>query len=213
MRSNKIHTGLMLCCLALFSACHINPPGNGDGPKKNNKKRSTDYLEIAPNYDQKAPANLAILPVHAEKSVNEVNQEALRNLFYDKLMKKDYVSLSIAFTDKVLKDLGIHHTPCVMNKDWNRDAYKNVFTEYCDGVAIFSIEHYKESGQPGRYGIEIWGKAAIFDSKNMNLLFERYLRQTLYPTDPGGGRDKYIKKALEEFAALLLKKLPKKKKA
>ena len=85
-----------------------------------------------------------------------------------------------------------------------------VVSTYCDAVVLVSIERYLESGQPDRFGIDIWGKLCLFNAVNMEPLYEHYTRRTLHPTDPGGGRERFIQKALEEYVELLLGSLPRK---
>jgi hypothetical protein len=175
-------------------------------PKKGSY--STDRLSLAKDFEQKSPANLVILPVEAADTMDFQNKNSLREICYSKLLKKGYAPLSLSFTDRTLRDLGRYHTPLSEETVWNADPFKAILAEYCDALVLVSIERYLESGQPGRSGIVVWGKVGVFDSSSMELLYEHYTRQTLHPTDPGGGRDRYIQKALEEFTELLLRGLP-----
>jgi len=169
---------------------------------------TTDRMTLSPRFHEHCPANLMILPVEGEDSLDWEGKSLLRDISYEKLMQKGYAPLSQTFVDKTLRDLGRFHTPRCLDQAWNPEPFKEILTPYCDGVVMISIERYLESGQPSRSGIVIWGKAAVFDAQSMELLYENYIRPTLHPTDPGTGRDRYIRKALEEFVDLLFGGLP-----
>ncbi len=175
---------------------------------KKTESYKVDHLEISPAFQKKKPANLVILPIDAVKSLDIKGRNTLRKFAYDNFIKKGYAPLSITFTDRTLREIGRHHTPICNGTEWNRDPFMGAFSDYVDAVVLFSIERYQEAGQANRYGIEIWGKVGIFDASSMDLLFEYYTRQSLHPTDPGGGRDRIIQKALEEFSDLIFLKLP-----
>lgn len=174
------------------------------------KTDTTDRFTLCTDFQERAPANLAILPVGGGDVMDAKTCAMFRDSLYDLFLNKGYAPLSPAFTDKSLRDIGLFHTPVRAQSDWNTSPFTDAFTEYCDGLALISVDRYRESGQPDRFGIEIWGRVGIFDARSMDLLFEHYTRQILHPTDPGGGRERFILKALEEFSVLLLGPLPQK---
>lgn len=199
MRS--MHVIAALAVLALVSvSCEL--------VGKNTDPYSTDKVTVAKDFTSRAPANLAILPVEAVDSMDTEGCNRLRDLCYDLFMEKGYAPLSKTFVDKTLREMGKTHTPIVLDKVWNTEPFKETMSTYSDALVFVSIERYLESGKPDQSGIIVWGKVAIFDSLSMELLFEHFTRQTLHPTDPGGGRELFIRKALEEFTQLMLRPLP-----
>jgi hypothetical protein len=193
----------MALMVLMLGACKL--------PKKAKDSYPSDRLVIRPELKERKPANLAILPVEAVESMDSIGKTKLRKLIYDQFLEKDYAPLSLTFTDRTLRDMGRFHTPISLETQWNTSPFKGAMSCYCDAVAFVSIEHYLESGQPDQHGIDVWGKVALFDAETMELLMENYTRLPLHPTDPGGGRERFIRKALEEFAELLLKPLPRRK--
>jgi hypothetical protein len=175
---------------------------------KNKDPYSTDKITMVKDFSTRAPANLAILPVESVDSMDATGRDRLRDLCYDLFMQKGYAPLSTSFVDKTLREMGKTHTPIARDKVWNTEPFKDLMATYADALVFVSIERYLESGKPDQSGIIVWGKVAIFDSLSMELLFEHFTRQTLHPTDPGGGRELFIRKALEEFTQLLLRPLP-----
>ena len=171
----------------------------------------TDSLKITRNFETRMPANVAIFPVESVDSMDSTGKGALRKTAYKILLQKGYAPLSISFTDRTLRDQGRSHTPLCSGTAWNVEPFKGAFSDYCEAVVFVTVERYLESGQTGRQGIDIWGKVGLFDSKTMELLFEHYTRQTLHPTDPGGGRERIIQKAVEEFSGLVFGPLPARK--
>ncbi|MFH2001519.1 MAG: hypothetical protein ABIK28_17685 [Planctomycetota bacterium] len=169
---------------------------------------TTDRLTLVDDFADRGIASVAILPVVAEDSMDLKGKKDFREICYNLFLKKNYAPVSLTFTDRTLQDMGRFHTPLCLNNDWNTDPFKGNLSCYCDAVVFVSIERYLESGQPEQSGIIIWGKIGIFDADSMEVLYEYYTRHTLHPTDPGGGRDLFIHKALEEFAQLILGPLP-----
>lgn len=186
--------------LLIPCACRIN--------KSQPEPYKTDRLTIAEDFKVKTPANIAILPVEGVGSLNATNKGRLRSNAYNIFLEKNYAPLSLSFTDRTLRKIGRNHTPLLTDDGWNTQPFKGALSSYCDAVAFISVERYLESGQPDKKGIQIWGKVGLFDTSSMELLMEYYTRQTLHPTDPGGGRDRFVRKAMEEFAELLLVHLP-----
>lgn len=199
MRISGWLLGLAMVCL-LSGGCKLMNSGKDT--------YTTDRLTIAGDFDERAPANLMVFPVETEESLDFEDKLQLREYVYDLMMKKGYAPLALTFTDRTLRDLGRYHTPLWVDSAWNLDPFKEVLAGYCDALVFITIDRYLESGQPGKSGIIIWGKVAIFDAATMDQLFEHYTRQTLHPTDPGGGRERYIHQALEEFTEILLGSLP-----
>lgn len=199
MRWNGLFLALAAVAL-LTGACTIFDP--------NRDPYTTDRLTVAKDYAEKAPANVIIFPVETEETIDFQGKQLLREFTYSLLMKKGYAPLALTFTDRTLRDLGRHHTPLLLEGAWNIEPFEEVLSTYCDALVFMTIDRYLESGKPGQSGIVIWGRVAIFDAKNMELLYEHYTRQTLHPTDPGGGRELYIRKALQEYIDLLLGSLP-----
>ena len=171
----------------------------------------TDSLMKVRDFETRMPANLAIMPVETVDSMDVAGKGTLRKTAYKHLLQKGYAPLSTSFTDRTLRDMGRSHTPLCSGTVWNVEPFKGALSDYCEAVVFIAVERYLESGQTGRHGIDIWGKVGIFDSSTMELLFEHYTRQSLHPTDPGGGRERIIQKAVEEFAGLVLGPLPTRK--
>ena len=188
-----------------------NPDGSGYPGTNEEKRDTTDYRWICKDYSSRAPANVTILPIHGGEGLDGSARDALRNLIYDGVMDKGYAPLSTSFTDRTLREIGLLHTPVVRDGKWNLEPLKDRFTAYCDALAVFTIERYTVSGQPGRFGIEIWGKMGLFDTKTMEPLFEHYTRQRLHPTDAGGGRDRFIRRAHQSYVKQILGRLPDRK--
>ncbi|MBU0756294.1 MAG: hypothetical protein KJ645_14225 [Planctomycetes bacterium] len=184
----------------MFTACNLVKSGKDP--------YTTDRLVVAGEYEDKSPANLMVFPVETEESLDFEDKLQLREYVYSLLMKKGYAPLALTFTDRTLRDLGRYHTPLWGEDAWNTEPFKEALAEYSDAVVFLTIDRYLESGQPGKSGILIWGKVGIFDTRSMELLFEHYTRQTLHPTDLGGGRERYIHQALKEFTEILLGALP-----
>jgi hypothetical protein len=168
----------------------------------------TDSLKKAADLERRMPANVALLPVEAVEAMDFSEKDTLRKEAYGILLRKGFAPLSIAFTDRTLRDMGRMHTPLCSGTAWNTEPFKGAFADYCDALVLFSVERYQESGQTDRHGIDIWGKVGVFDARTMEMLFEHYTRQSLHPTDPGGGRERIIQKAVREFAQLVLAPLP-----
>jgi hypothetical protein len=172
---------------------------------------TTDRMVLVDGYQDKAPGSVAILPVEAVDSLDFQERGTLRDDVYNLLLKKGYAPLALPFTDRTLRDLGRSHTPLCQDQSWNVEPLKGVMGDYADALVMICVDRYLESGQPGTAGIQIWGKVGVFDSRSGEMLYEHYTRRTLHPTDPGGGRELYIQKAVEEFAQFLLSGLPEKR--
>lgn len=196
----------LLLCLALivagvcFSGC--------EALQSDKNSYSTDRRFLVKDFPDRGVAGIAILPVVAEDSMDLQCKNDLREICYNVFLKKNYAPVSLTFTDRTLRDLGRLHTPLCLNKKWNTEPFQENFSTYCDALVMVSVERYLDSGQPDQSGIIIWGKIGVFDATTMELLYENYTRQTLHPTDPGGGRELFIHKALEEYAQLILGPLP-----
>jgi len=175
------------------------------------KPYSSDRMIVAEDYRDRLPGSVAVFPVESVDSLDFQGKDALREDVYNLLLEKGYAPLALTFTDRTLRDLGKFHAPLCPEQKWNIEPLKGVLVDYADALVLISVEHYLESGQPDKSGIQIWGKAGVFDSRTGEMLYEHYTRQTLHPSDPGGGRELYIQKAIGEFAELLLKGLPEKK--
>ncbi len=190
--------------LALFSgACKT--VDSVPEPVENSSPDVSDNFEICDGFYKTAPANLMILPIEALDFVDYRERDILRKSVYDNLLEKEYAPLSIAFTNRTLKALDRSHTPLSKDEAWNTEPFTGAFSSYCDAVVFISIKSYIETSRPE---IDIRAKAGLFDSVSMELLFEVSTRRKLHCTDPAVDRQRFMSKAMEDFARLLLQDLP-----
>ena len=209
MRTNG-RTGMFSLILLVLGVCVAGLTGC-KSPSKSPEAYNTDRLSQVPGFAEKCPACVMILPVEGVESMDGTSRTVLRRRIYDLLLEKGYAPLSLSFTDRTLRDVGRYHTSLYSNGSWNTEPFKGVFGVYCDALVLVNVERYQESGQADRFGMDLWGTVGVFDARTMDRLFEHYTRRSPHPTDPGGGRERIVRKAVEEFAELLLAPLPARK--
>jgi len=166
----------------------------------------TISMEIIGDYSRLAPADVAILPIDAESRMDSFSRKELRQSLYDLLIKKNYAPFSLAYIDGLLKKENRLNIALSTRHAWNTEPFKGLFAS--DAVMMVSVEKYAESGRPSREGIEIWGKAALFDSKTMGLLYEYHIRPAFYPSSDSGKREEAVARAVRDFSRSLLARLP-----
>ena len=164
-----------------------------------------DHMEISRDYERLAPADVAVLPVYAIKSMDGDKRKTMRRSVYDLFLEKGYAPVAIGYTDDLLYKKGLHDLRLAYRNSWNAEPFKKLF--FCDGVVMISIESFREPGSPDGEGIEIWGKIALFDAETMGLLYENHIRRNLLITDPGS-RQKYLNQAILDFSRELVSYLP-----
>jgi hypothetical protein len=129
----------------------------------------------------------------------------IRQCLYDLMMAKGYAPLSFGYVDGLMRDKGAYDEPLSTRYSWDVEPCRGMF--FCDGIMAVSIESFHEPGRPGDQGIEIWGKVALFDAGTLEVLYEHYIRRTLFVTDPGS-REAYLARAVKDFTRDLLNYLP-----
>jgi len=169
------------------------------------KSPHVDYMDIHQDFAAVAPADIAVVPVEAVRSMDRSDREKIRTDLYDLLMAKGYAPVALEYIDQLLADKGLLKQDAATIRKWKTDTYRDLF--FSDALLMVSIESFSEPGLPDNEGIEIWGKIGLFDSKTMEVLYEHYIRRNLILSDPGS-REKYVAQALRDFSRELLAYLP-----
>lgn len=204
MRWNR---GILFLLAVVLAAAFFGPMAC-KSPSKGPEAYKTDRITVSPRFTEVRPACVMILPVEGVDAMDGKSRTVLRRRVYDLLLEKGYAPLSLSFTDRTLRDVGRFHTPLNRGGAWNTEPFKGVFSVYCDALVFIEMERYQETGQADRFGMDMWGTVGLFDARTMEKLFEHYTRRSPHPTDPGGGRERIVRKAVEEFADLCLAPLP-----
>jgi|GEM_PF-3576736 len=169
------------------------------------KSPHVDYMDIHENYAKIAPADIAVIPVDAVRSMDRDYRSKIRFDLYDLLLNKGYAPVALDYVDEILADQGLLSTEPAPPRTWKTAPLRDLF--FSDALLMVSIESFAEPGLPDNEGIEIWGKIALFDAKTMDVLYEHYIRRNLILSDPGS-REKYVSQALKVFSRELLAYLP-----
>lgn len=169
------------------------------------KSPQVDYMDIHQDYTKIAPADIAVIPVDAVRSMDRDYRRKIRFDLYDLLLKKGYAPVALDYVDERLADQGLLEPDAAAPRTWKTEPLRDLF--FSDALLMVSIESFSEPGLPDNEGIEIWGKVTLFDSKTMEVLYEHYIRRNLILSDPGS-REKYVSQALKVFSGELLAYLP-----
>ncbi len=169
------------------------------------KSPHVDYMDIHQDYAKIAPADIAVIPVDAVRSMDRDYRGKIRFDLYDLLLNKGYAPVALDYIDEILADQGLLKSDGAAPRTWQTEPFRDLF--FSDALLMVSIESFSEPGLPDNEGIEIWGKITLFDSKTMEILYEHYIRRNLILSDPGS-REKYVSQALKVFSRELLAYLP-----